>query len=68
MRNWGVDTKELKKDKTKYAVWRLEQMVNFGFGNKKLNKLQLKKYWPLLNLDTKKKKFLSILLWPSKRF
>ena len=67
MRNWSVDTKELKKDKIKYTIWRLEQEVNFGFGNKKIKKSQLKKYWPLLNLDAKKKKFLSVLLWPVKQ-
>lgn len=66
MRNWSVDIKQLKKDKTKYAIWRLEQQVNFGIGNKKLSRSQIIKYWPLLNLDAKKKKFLSILLWPPK--
>lgn len=68
MRNWSVDIKELKKDRNKYAVWRLEQQVNFGLGGKKIDKLQLKKYWPRLNLDAKKKRFLSLLLWPSKLF
>ncbi len=68
MYNWSVDTKELKKDKNKYAIWRLEQMVNFGLGREKFNKIQLKKYWPLLHLDPKKKKFLSSLLWPKKQF
>ncbi|MEK7211443.1 MAG: hypothetical protein AAB731_02320 [Patescibacteria group bacterium] len=67
MYNWSVDTKELKKDKNKYAVWRLEQLVNFGLGGEKFNKSQLKKYWPLLDLDPKKKKFLSFLLWPKKQ-
>ena len=64
MYNWSTDTAELKKDKKKYAVWRLEQTVNFGLDNEKLNRRQLKKYWPFLNLDEKRKKFLSILLWP----
>jgi len=64
MYNWSVDTKELKKDKKQYAIWRLEQMVNFGAGGKKIKKNDLKKYWPLLNMDKKKKKFLSLLLWP----
>ena len=64
MYNWSVDTTELKKDKKQYAVWRLEQMVNFGLGGEKLNRGELKKYWPLLNLDEKRKKFLFMLLWP----
>jgi hypothetical protein len=64
MYNWSVDTTELKKDKKKYAIWRLEQMVNFGLGGEKLNRRELKKYWPLLNLDEKRKNFIFMLLWP----
>ncbi|TAN33828.1 hypothetical protein EPN28_01140 [Patescibacteria group bacterium] len=68
MYNWSVDTKQLKKDKKQYAIWRLEQLVNFGLGKEKLSKIQLKKYWPQLHLDPKKKRFLSFLLWPSKKY
>ena len=64
MRNWSVDTKELKKDKKKYAVWRLEQLVNFGLGKEKIDDKQLKKNWGLLRLDPRKKSFLKTLLWP----
>ncbi|MFH1838364.1 MAG: hypothetical protein ABH808_02640 [Candidatus Kuenenbacteria bacterium] len=67
MYNWSVDTTELKKDKKKYTIWKLEQMVNFGLGKDKIDRKELKKYWPFLNLDEKRKKFLSMLLWP-KRF
>lgn len=64
MRNWSTDIKELKKDKKKYAIWRIEQMVNFGLDGKKLNKKELKKNWTKLHLDPDKKKFLKKLLWP----
>ncbi|MBI4653189.1 hypothetical protein HY750_02970 [Candidatus Kuenenbacteria bacterium] len=64
MYNWSVDTIELKKDKKEYTIWQLEQMVNFGLGKDKINRQELKKYWPFLDLDEKKKKFLSMLLWP----
>jgi len=64
MYNWSTDTKELKKDKKKYAIWRLEQLVNFGLGKEKLSKKDLKKNWPDLNLDASKKKYLKMLLWP----
>ncbi len=67
MHNWSTDTKELKKDKHKYTIWHLEQMVNFGLGGGKFDKIQLKKFWPELHLDPKKKKFLSLLLWPKKQ-
>ena len=67
MYNWTIDIKQLKKDKKRYNIWKLEQMVNFGLNGKKLNKTDLKKYWLKLNLDPKKKKYLSLILWPSKQ-
>ena len=62
MYNWSVDEKELKKDKEKYAIWKLEQMVNFGLGGKKLKITELKKYWNKLKIDTARKRLLQILL------
>ena len=62
MRNWSTDTTELKKDKEQYSIWRLEQMVNFGLEGKKINRVELKKYWSRLYLDPNKKRYLSMLL------
>lgn len=67
MNNWSVDVKQLKKHKKQYAIWYLEQMVNFGLGREMINKKQLKKNWAKLDLDVKKKQYLSFLLWPSKQ-
>jgi len=64
MYNWSVDTIELKKDKKQYAVWRLEQMVNFGLDGKKISRKDLKKYWTKLTIDRAKKRYLAMLLWP----
>lgn len=64
MYNWSVDTKELKKDKKKFAIWRLEQMVNFGLGREKISREEIKKYWKFLNLDKNKKNYLKMILWP----
>lgn len=64
MRNWSTNTTELRKDKKQYAIWRLEQMVNFGLEGKKINRRELKKYWSNLSLDYNKKIYLSFLLWP----
>lgn len=64
MYNWSTDTTELKKDKKQYAIWRLEQMVNFGLGGKKISRKEIKRYWSVLNLDLNKKKYLTALLWP----
>lgn len=68
MYNWTVKTSHLKKNKQKFAVWQLEQAVNFGLNNEKLNKQLLKKYWTLLDLDPHKKKYLQKMLWPKKQF
>ncbi|OGH80371.1 MAG: hypothetical protein A3I29_00420 [Candidatus Magasanikbacteria bacterium RIFCSPLOWO2_02_FULL_44_11] len=67
MYNWTVNSKQLKKHKKHYDIWKLEQMVNFGLNGKKLDKTDLKKYWSKLHLDPKKKKYLSLILWPPKR-
>lgn len=62
MRNWSTDERRLKKNKKQYAIWKLEQMVNFGLDGKKISAAALRKYWPKLSLDPARKKFLSLLL------
>lgn len=64
MKNWSTDLKELKKDKTKYIIWKLEQMINFGLDNKKISRKELKKYWNKLYIDPLKKRYLKMILWP----
>lgn len=66
MRNWSVNTKELKKNRKQYAVWRLEQTANFGLDGGKISKQELKKFWPSLRLDPRKKKYLRMLIWPNR--
>ncbi len=62
MNNWSVDTKKLRKDKEKFSIWKLEQMVNFGLGGKKIKKEKLKKYREVIHIDPAKRKFLSLFL------
>lgn len=62
MYNWSTDTTVLKKDKEKYAIWKLKQMVNFGLNGKKLKKAELLKYWSKLHIDPARKRFLRLLL------
>ncbi len=57
MKNWSTDTKKLRKDKDKFAIWKLEQLVNFGLGKKKIKKSELKKYWNIINIDPQKENF-----------
>ena len=67
MYNWSVDEKMLKRDKEKYAIWRIEQMVNFGLDGERLDSKKLKKYWKKLYLDPVKKRYLEFLLWPAQK-
>jgi len=62
MYNWAVDENLFKKNKQEYAVWKLEQVVNFGLNGGKINKKELKKYWDKLRLDPSRKRFLELLL------
>lgn len=67
MYNWSVDEKKFKKaDPEGYQIWQLEQMINWGLGNDKLNKLLLRRYWKKLFLDPMKKRYLKFLLWPKR--
>lgn len=66
MYNWSIDTKRLKKNKKKYEIWKLEQMINFGFKNKKISEKKLKKYFNFLNIDSDKKNFLNLILYGKK--
>jgi len=64
MYNWSVDTKNLKKNQAKYQTFILEQGINFGLNGKRLSLGNLKKYWPILDIDTHKKAFLQKIVWP----
>ncbi len=63
MKNWSTDVEKLKDDPDKYAIWKLEQMVNFGLDGEKLPSIELRKYWSELKLDPDKKKYLGRLLY-----
>ncbi len=62
MKHWSVDTRSLEKDPGTLLVWELENAVNFGIRNGKINRQDLLTYWDRLELDPHKKKFLSIIL------
>ena len=52
----------MQKDEAAFAVWRLEQLVNFGLGAEKIDLSELRTYWERLDLDPCKKKFLSLFV------
>jgi hypothetical protein len=62
MHNWSVDTQNLKKYPEKYAIWKLEQLINFGLDGEKLDLFNLKKYFNRLQISSNKKKYLEFLL------
>lgn len=63
MYNWSTDATKLAKNPEAYAVWRLEQLVNFGLGNKeRISKKELVKYWKRITIDPARRKFLALLL------
>ncbi len=59
---WDYDKKSIKKT-PRTLRWRLERMINFGLGGKKIKKTVLKKQFPYLHIDPKKKEFLKFILW-----
>ena len=62
MQNWSTDEKNLKKNPEKYAIWKLEQMVNFGLNGKKLDMKELRKYWDKIVIDPARRKFLELFI------
>lgn len=64
MYNWNIGLSRLKKNPEKYAIWKLEQSINFGLNGQKLSAEELKKYWNKLQLDPQRKKLLEMWLWP----
>ncbi len=62
MKNWSTDEEALKKDPEAYAIWKLEQLVNYGVGDEKISKADLTKYWDRIQVDPERRRFLSLLL------
>ncbi len=63
MYNWSTDTAQLQKDPKKYAIWKLEQMVNFGLDGKKIQESDLRKHWDQIQIDPARRAFLKVLLY-----
>ena len=62
MYNWSTNEAVLKRNPQEYAIWKIEQMVNFGLDGEKLKTTDLKKYWSRLTIDPARRKFLALLL------
>lgn len=62
MYNWSVNLKKLGKSKRQFQIWRLEQLINFGLGNEKIKKTELKDNFKSLTIDPQKRKYLEFIL------
>lgn len=62
MKNWSTDITELQKNTEQFSIWRLEQLINFGLGDEKINLSELQKYWEKLYIDPAKRSFLSLFV------
>lgn len=64
MYNWNINIAKFKKNPEKYAIWKLEQSINYGLNGKKLKTDELKKYWNKLSIDPQRKRLFEMWLWP----
>ena len=62
MKNWSTDISELRKNKEKFSIWRLEQLINFGLGEERIDRDELRTYWDRVHIDPFKRKFLSLFV------
>jgi hypothetical protein len=62
MHNWSTDTTKLSQYTEKYAIWKLEQLINFGLNGEKLKLSELQKYFNKLHIDPQKRDYLKFLL------
>ena len=62
MKHWSVDESTLKKDPKAYAIWHLEQRINFGVGETKIDRSELEAHWNSIDIDPYKRKALALAL------
>ena len=63
MHNWSTDEQQLaRSDPRRYAVWKLEQLINYGLGGDKIDRAALRRHWDELEIDPSRKAFLELLL------
>ncbi len=63
MHNWNTDTAILEKNPEKHAIWKLEQLINYGLEGEKIDAKVLKKYWEKITIDPQKRRVLEFWLW-----
>lgn len=62
MKHWSVNTSALRKDPRAYAVWKLEQAINFGIRKGRISRKKLAEHWHEIDIDPAKRRFLGMLI------
>ncbi len=62
-KHWSVNETELSKDPEAYTIWKLEQRINWGIGERIMKRLDLLKFWDRLDIDPWKRKALALALF-----
>lgn len=65
MYNWSKTDFSKLPTKALQEIRQLEQLINFGLNGEKISRKKLVKYFDQLDIEPKRKKFLSLLLWNS---
>ena len=66
MYNWSTDTTRLQRDSEKYKRWKLEQLINYGLSDEKLDTKDLSLFLDQIIIDPRKKRYLEYLLYGKK--
>lgn len=54
----------MAKDPEAFAIWKIEQRVNWGIGEGRLQIVELKKYWDKIDIDPFKRRALELAVFP----
>ena len=69
MYHWSVDEEKFKKENPgKYKIWKVEQLINYGSDDEKLNEEEVKRVWAKIKnqLDPDRRKTVEFLIWGKK--
>ena len=61
-KHWSVDERRLADDPEAYAVWKLEQRINYGIGEPLIAEAELRARFDILDLYPWKRKALMLAL------
>jgi len=63
---WDYAETEYAKQAAADEVWRLERLINYGLGGKRLDRETTRRVLPLLKIPDERRAFLELILWDAK--